>query len=269
MSKSLKTTSRAYAELLHDLRERIRAAQIRASLSVNKELVLLYWTIGRDILTRQAAEGWGSKVIERLATDLRKEFPGIKGFSTRNLLFMRGFAEAFSDASIVKQLVSQIPWGHIIRIIQMLKKPAEREWYIRQILQNGWSRDVLVHHIESNLYRRQGKAITNFARTLPQPQSDLAHQVLKDPYSFDFLTLDKPLVNKIVEECLCKPEVRDQGFWRAMVNSNAEAYITRTSRSWNFMRPKRTRCRLLSCCTCRLRGVNWTSLTSMINTWPG
>jgi len=193
-----------YADLLRNLKERIRTAQIRASLSVNRELVLLYWQMGCDILARQEAQGWGSKVIDRLAVDLRGEFPEMKGFSSRNLKYMRALAEAYSDARFVQQAVAQIPWGHNVRILDYIKDFAEREWYIQQTFQNGWSRDVLVHHIESQLYRRQGKAITNFARTLPPAQSDLAHQVLKDPYTFDFLSLDR--------------EARERDFERSLID---------------------------------------------------
>ena len=189
-----------YAELLSSLKERIRAAQIKAALSVNRELMLLYWQIGQEILDRQAKENWGTKVIDRLAADLRREFPDMKGFSSRNLMFMRGFAEAFPDKSIVKQLVSQIPWGHIIRTLQLIKDAPEREWYIRQTIENGWSRNVLVLQIESDLYRRQGKAVTNYRKTLPSPQSDLAHQTLKDPYIFDFLTIDKEAHELAIEK---------------------------------------------------------------------
>ncbi len=200
MDNNISRVLTGYTELLNTLKERIRKAQIRATLSVNRELVLLYWQIGQEILTRQARENWGSKVINRLAADLRREFPDMKGFSYRNLIFMRGFAEAFSDKAIVKQLVSQIPWGHIIRIMQLVKDSSEREWYIRQTIENGWSRNILVLQIESNLYHRQGKAISNFRKTLPSPQSDLAHQTLKDPYIFDFLTLDKETHERAVEK---------------------------------------------------------------------
>ena len=123
-----------YPTLLQSLKNQIRAAQVKASLSVNRELVLLYWQIGREILNRQAAEQWGARVIDRLSVDLRQEFPEMKGFSTRNLMFMRGFAEEFSEDTIVKQLVSQIPWGHIIRIMQLTKDPSEREFYIRKTM---------------------------------------------------------------------------------------------------------------------------------------
>lgn len=192
--------SKDYTELLTSLKERIRTAQIRAVLSVNREMVLLYWHIGREILERQAREKWGSKVIDRLSIDLRSEFPEMKGFSSRNLIFMRGFAEAFPDKAIVKQLVSQIPWGHIIRIMQLVKDLNERTWYIRSAIENGWSRNVLVLQIESDLYRRQGKAISNFRKALPSPQSDLAHQTLKDPYIFDFLTLNKETHERAIEK---------------------------------------------------------------------
>jgi len=189
-----------YPGLLQSLKKRIRAAQVKASLSVNQELVLLYWQIGREILSRQAAEQWGAKVIDRLSADLHREFPEMKGFSSRNLMFMRGFAEDFPEDSIVKQLVSQIPWGHIIRIMQLTKDPTEREWYIRKTIEHGWSRNVLVLQIESGLYRRQGQAVNNFQETLPQPESDLARQILKDPYVFDFLSIDKEMHERAIEK---------------------------------------------------------------------
>lgn len=179
----------SYEDLLRALKERIASIQLRAALAVNRELVLLYWQIGRDLLLRQQEQGWGARVIDRLARDLGREFPGMKGFSARNLKYMRAFAEAWPDETIVQQLVAQIPWGHNVRLLDYIKDPAEREWYVRQTIENGWSRNVLVLQIESGLYRRQGKASSNFARTLPAPQSDLAQQLLKDPYNFDFLTL--------------------------------------------------------------------------------
>jgi predicted nuclease of restriction endonuclease-like (RecB) superfamily len=189
MSESTTLTPAGYGELLRDLKRRILAAQLRASLAVNRELVLLYWQIGRDILTRQERESWGAKVIDRLSADLKSAFPGMRGFSPRNLKYMRAFAEAWPDEANVQQLVAQIPWGHNVRLLDYVKDPVEREWYVHATVQHGWSRDALVHQIESGLFRRQGKAITNFDRALPAPQSDLAQQVTKDPYSFDFLTL--------------------------------------------------------------------------------
>ena len=151
---------------------------------------MLYWQIGKDILQRQEAEGWGSKVITRLANDLKQEFPDMKGFSSRNLKYMRSFAEAWPDESIVHQLGAQIPWKHNCLILEKVKPLDERRWYIQQSIEYGWSRNVLALQIDSNLYQRKGSATTNFERTLPQPQSDLAQQLIKDPYNFDFLTID-------------------------------------------------------------------------------
>jgi len=191
-----------YKAFLRSLKDRVRAAQIRAGLSVNRELVLLYWSIGRDILARQKDQGWGAKVIDRLARDLHTEFPDMKGLSRTNLLYMRAFAEAWPDESIVQQVVGQIPWGHNIRILDLLKEPDDREWYARAALLNGWSRNVLVHQIETGFRHREGKAQTNFTQTLPPGQSDLAQQVLKDPYNFEFLTLAKAAHEKDLERAL-------------------------------------------------------------------
>lgn len=191
-----------YDDFLRDLKERIRSAQVRAVLAVNRELVLLYWQIGRDILTRQQQQGWGAKVIERLSADLRSSFPEMRGFSRTNLLYMRAFAEAYSDEQIVQQAAGQIPWFHNCTILDKVKNPTERLWYIQQTTRHGWSRNVLVHQIESGLYRRQGKATTNFDRTLPKPQSELAQQLLKDPYNFDFLSLGKDALERDLERAL-------------------------------------------------------------------
>ncbi len=145
--------------------------------------------MGRSILQRQGEEGWGAKVIDRLSVDLRREFPEMKGFSSRNLKYMRAFAEAWDDDGFVQQVAAQIPWFHNCVILDKLKDRDEREWYLFETVKNGWSRNVLVHQIESDLFRRQGKATTNLHWTLPSPQSDLAQQILKDPYNFDFLSL--------------------------------------------------------------------------------
>ncbi len=191
-----------YPAFLTELKERIQTAQVRAALSVNRELVLLYWQIGRDILLRQDSEGWGAKVIDRLSRDLRAAFPEMKGFSPRNLKYMRAFAQAWPDERFVQQAAAQIPWFHNVVILDKIKDPATREWYVRQTVQYGWSRNVLGLQIESRLYERQGSAPTNFARTLPVPQSDLAQQILKDPYAFDFLTLDKDAHERDLERGL-------------------------------------------------------------------
>ena len=191
-----------YDSFLKTLKDRVRTAQLRASLSVNRELVLLYWGIGRDILARQKQQGWGAKIIDQLAADLRKEFPEATGFSARNLKYMRAFAEAWPDEPFVQQVAAQIPWFHNCVTLDSVKNPVERKWYIRATIQNGWSRNVLVHQIESSLYRRQGKAPTNFTRTLPAPQSELAQQVIKDPYNFEFLTLAGQAKERDLERAL-------------------------------------------------------------------
>lgn len=191
-----------YDGFLRDLKQRIQTAQIKAALAVNSELVLLYWSIGHDILTRQAEQGWGTKVIQRLSADLRREFPEMKGFSERNLKYMRAFAEAYPESAIVQQLAAQLPWFHNCTILDKVKDETERLWYIRATVEHGWSRSVLEHHIETKLYERQGKAVTDFQRTLPAPQSDLAQQVLKDPFNFDFLMLHKDARERELQEGL-------------------------------------------------------------------
>jgi predicted nuclease of restriction endonuclease-like (RecB) superfamily len=197
-----------YDNFLNSLKERVRAARLRASLAVNRELVLLYWGIGRDILARQKEQGWGARIIDRLAADLRQEFPEVTGFSPRNLKYMRALAEAWPEEAIVQQLVAQLPWGHNVRILDCVKNAAEREWYIRQTIQNGWSRNVLVHQIESGLYCRQGNALTNFSRTLPAGQSELAQQIIKDPYNFEFINLAEEVRELELERALID-HVRD------------------------------------------------------------
>lgn len=181
---------------------------MHAVLAVNRELVLLYWQIGHDILSRQQQQGWGAKVVTQLAKDLQKEFPQMKGFSRTNLLYMRAFAEAYPDEQFVQQVAGQIPWFHNCTILDKVKDPTERLWYIQQTIQHGWSRNVLVHQISSGLYHRQGKAITNFDRTLPKPQSELAQELLKDPYNFDFLSLGEEAQERDLERALLN-HIRD------------------------------------------------------------
>jgi len=194
--------SREYQTLLASLKQRIREAQVRAGLAVNRELVLLYWSIGREIIARQQAQGWGAKVIDSLAQDLRREFPEMQGLSPRNLKYMRAFAENWPDEAIVQAPLAQITWYHNLALLEKLKSPEERLWYAEQTVVNGWSRNVLVLQIESGLYRRQGRALTNFQHALPKPQSDLAQQLLKDPYNFDFLTLSTEAKERDIERAL-------------------------------------------------------------------
>lgn len=191
-----------YAELLAEVKERVRTARVRAALAVNRELIVLYWQIGRGILERQQTEGWGARVIDRLSEDLRQEFPEMKGFSPRSLKYMRALAEAWPDEAIVQQVVAQIPWGHNRILLDRVKEPSVRAWYVHAAIEHGWSRAVLDLQIESRLHERHGQAISNFARTLPEPQSDLAQQLLKDPYTFDFLTLHDGAVERDLERGL-------------------------------------------------------------------
>ncbi|ABW32989.1 PDDEXK nuclease domain-containing protein [Acaryochloris marina] len=191
-----------YDIFLNDVKTRIRAAQVKAKLAVNQELVLLYWQIGREILTRQQQQGWGAKVIDQLSKDLRQEFPEMKGFSARNLKYMRAFAEAYDDQQIVQQAAAQIPWFHNCVLLDKVKDPQIRQWYSQKTIENGWSRSVLVHQIESDLHKRQGSAITNFDRALPQPQSDLAQALLKDPYHLEFLGIAEEVQERDLENAL-------------------------------------------------------------------
>lgn len=194
----------SYVAFLNDLKTRIRAAQVKAALAVNQELLLLYWQVGQEILARQQAEGWGTKVITRLSKDLKQEFPDIKGFSARNLGYMKSFAEAWPDAAILQEALAKIPWYHNITLLEKLKDPEQRLWYAQQAFEHGWSRNVLVAQIETNLYRREVGVVTNFEKTLPPPQSDLAHQILKDPYNLDFLTIAKDAQDQDLKRALVK-----------------------------------------------------------------
>ncbi len=184
------------------LKTRIHTVQQRATLAVNRELITLYWELGKDILTRQTAQGWGAKVIERLSRDLRTAFPEMKGFSRANLLYMRAFAEAWPDPAIVQQAVGQLPWGHNILLLTRLKTPEWRLAYAQHAIEHGWSRNVLDIHIETQRLEREGKAITNFDQRLPKPQSDLARESLKDPYRLDFLGLGKEAEERAIETAL-------------------------------------------------------------------
>lgn len=201
---SLSQPPEGYADWLVELKGRIHSAQQRATLAVNHELVLLYWQIGRDILARQAEQGWGAKVIDRLAHDLRNAFPEMKGFSRANLLYMRAFADAWPDGQIVQQAVGQLPWGHNLVLLARLKQPEQRLAYARAAIEHGWSRNVLNIHIETGLLERTGKAVTNFSQRLPAPGSDLARESLKDPYLFDFLDVGKEADEREIEAALVK-----------------------------------------------------------------
>lgn len=201
---SLLPLPQGYADWLQELKARIHSAQQRAALAVNRELVLLYWQIGRDILARQASQGWGAKVIERLAHDLRTAFPQMKGFSRANLMYMRAFAQAWPSEEFVQQAVGQLPWGHNLVLLSKLKSADERQWYAAKTIEHNWSRNVLLMQIEARLRERSGAAVTNFSQRLPQPQSDLARESIKDPYRFDFLGLTDEAQEREIENALVR-----------------------------------------------------------------
>lgn len=178
-----------YRLFLTEIKEKILSSQIKAALAVNQELIKLYWEIGSRIHLKQKDEGWGAKTIENLAKDLKSAFPDMKGFSHRNLKYMVHFAREYPDLAIGQQVVAQIPWGHNILLLQKLNAIEDRLWYAHKTIEHGWSRNVLVHWLESALHQREGNATTNFQSTLSSSQSDLVRQTLKDPYCFDFLAL--------------------------------------------------------------------------------
>jgi len=172
--------------------------------SVNRELVTLYWQIGREILDRQQRQGWGAGVVDRLARDLKAAFPDMRGFSPRNLKYMRSLAQAWPDAEFVQQPAAQLPWFHLCTLLDKIKDPEQRIWYAGKTLEHGWSRQVLTMQIETGAYTRAGSAVTNFRETLPPQQSDLARDALKDPYIFDFLGLTEDAQERDIERALTR-----------------------------------------------------------------
>ena len=207
MNESPVSAPKGYNVFLEDLKKRIHSAQIKAAIRVNEELIRLYWGIGKDIADRQETEGWGTQVIERLGKDLQNAFPGVEGFSRTNLFRMRAFYLAYEKIpQAVGQLdtlpIFKIPWGHNTILIERLDTTDIRLWYAYKAIENGWSRNMLENWIRSDLYSRQGKAITNFEATLPNLDSDLANQSIKDPYIFDFLTLSDDAKEKDIEKAL-------------------------------------------------------------------
>lgn len=204
MIKTISSIPDDYTNWLVDIKARVTLARQRAALAANSELIQLYWQIGLDILERQAEQGWGSKVIARLARDLGEAFPEMKGFSSRNLMYMRAFAEAWPDAEIVQQSAAQLPWFHLCTLLDKLKDPALRMHYAEQARAEGWSRTTLELNIRNRLHERQGKAVTNFGTRLPVPDSQLAHETLKDPYLFDLLGLGDEAHEREIESALVR-----------------------------------------------------------------
>ncbi|MCC8462274.1 MAG: PDDEXK nuclease domain-containing protein [Rickettsia endosymbiont of Ecitomorpha arachnoides] len=194
--------NQSYTDLIKNLKQEISKARIRAHLAVNKELIVLYWNIGKLILERQNKEKWGSKVIQNISDDLRKEFPEMKGLSYQNLSYMRQFFVEYNNDQILQQAVGEIPWSHNIYIFSKLKNINQRIWYAQQTIENGWSRNVLSLQIKSNLYERSAKGINNFSNTLPELQSDLARSIIKDPYNLEFLDIQGKIIERDLENKL-------------------------------------------------------------------
>ncbi len=232
-----KLPDKQYIEVLINLKIRIRQAQLKAALTVNVHLLSIYWEIGKTILEQQSNEGWGAKIIDRLSADLQKEFPDMKGFSIRNLKYMKAFSEAYpdfdtivqpsaaqlkstqkqlpskvqgklaqnkslSETSFVQVPLAQLSWYHHITLLDKVKDKKERSFYINKTIENGWSRDVMVHQIESKLFKRQGRISSNFKDILIPPQSELVQQIFKDPYKFDFIYLGEEAKERDIEDAL-------------------------------------------------------------------
>lgn len=208
-----------YTDFLKGIKSRIQAAQIKASVAINRELITLYWDVGKQIVERQTTNSWGKAVIEQVAKDLQQAFPGVKGFSSRNIWRMRAFYLAYTkevkhlgqtverlDGQNLPQAVAEIPWGHNVLLLEKVKEPIARLWYVHKTVENGWSRSVLWHQIDTKLYQRQIEVnkTTNFSQTLPKSQSDLAYEILKDPYNFDFLTLTEDAQERDLEQGLIR-----------------------------------------------------------------
>ena len=202
MNNNIKLTDPEYIQFLEDLKSRVATSRYRAALTVNKELILLYHYIGIAILKAQAAKGWGAKVIDELSKDLKAAFPEMKGFSPRNLKYMRKFAEHYPEIEFVQEVLAQLTWYHNIALFEKVADKQERLFYIKHAIEQGWSRNVMVSQIEKELHKRQGQAISNFKDKLPSPQSDLAHSTLKDPYIFDFLSIGDEAHEREVEKAL-------------------------------------------------------------------
>ncbi len=192
VAPSIATMPKTYAVFFSDLKKRIQQERLRVVLASNSALVMMYWDIGQEILKKQEQEGWGSKVIDRLSVDLGKSFPDMKGFSPRNLKYMRAFAEAWTDRAIVQRVIAQIPWRSNIALLDKLERPEERLWYAQKTIEYGWSQPILCIQIDNQSHKRQGKAVNNFAVALPPVDSDMAQQIFKDPYVFDFLGTGDP-----------------------------------------------------------------------------
>jgi predicted nuclease of restriction endonuclease-like (RecB) superfamily len=196
------TNSKDYLSFLNDIKKDIQTSRVRAALSVNRELILLYWRIGNEIIKRKQELGWGSEVVKQLSLDLKHSFPEMKGFGARNLVYMQTFASSYHDYEFTQAVPAQITWYHNQTILDKIKPHDLRVWYIQKTIENGWSRNVLVMHIDSQSHLKLGQAQTNFAMTLPKPNSDLAQQLIKNEYNFEFLGLADDVHEKVIEKGL-------------------------------------------------------------------
>lgn len=209
MKKQIKTSSlrldKNYLDFLTHTKEQLKTSQIRAALAANSELIKFYWQLGADLIEKQKIFKWGDQLLEQFSHDMRQAFPGMQGFSITTLKRMRLFAREYPDFAIGAQPVHQLPWGHIVVLLHRIEEKIKRNWYAQQTIKNGWSRSVLEMQIESGLYERQGtltKKVNNFSQSLSAIQSDLANEILKDPYNFDFLTIQGKAKEKAIEDGL-------------------------------------------------------------------
>jgi predicted nuclease of restriction endonuclease-like (RecB) superfamily len=200
MTKNLLPSN--YPSFLADLKNKIATTRLTAARAVNKELIRLYHHIGSEILKQQEKHGWGAKIIDRLSKDMSAAFPDMKGFSTTNLKYMKVFAQNYSESEINQQAADQLPWFHLVVLLEKVKDQQQRNFYIEKALQHNWSRNILVMQIESDLYSRQGKAVTNFEQKLSSSQLDIASKILKDPYIFDFLGIGEDVHEREIEKSL-------------------------------------------------------------------
>lgn len=199
--------NKEYLTFFNELKNQIKRKQISAVLAVNIESIELYWHIGKQIIEKQKSAKWGSKLLEQLSHDLQNSFPGARGYSVRNLKYMRNFASNYLVGSIGQQPVAQLPWGHIITLLQREKDNIMREWYIEETIKNGWSRETLGNNIKQDLYKRQAVSklkASNYLARLPEPNSSLAHEMLKNPYNFDFLGLHDDALEREIEKAAIK-----------------------------------------------------------------
>jgi predicted nuclease of restriction endonuclease-like (RecB) superfamily len=201
--KIMTTKSKDYILFLKDIKNKITNARIKAYRSLNKELIKLYWDIGKSIVEKQEKYGWGKSIVEKLSNDLKKEFLGVKGYSTQNLWYMRQFYLGYKDTPNLQQLVGEIPWGQNLVILSRIKNIKDREFYIKGTIQLGWSRDVLIHQIEAEAHKQvKIKKIHNFPKTLPAHLAEQADLTMKDTYTLDFLDVAKPLLERELERKL-------------------------------------------------------------------